>query len=75
MFAGMQGGILICLSSLRVFLGRRIEIIALRAIISIRRPDKTLMRSPLLEEVGDGGAGVDLDFGRSPDDVGDASVG
>ena len=39
------------------------EIITLRAIISIRRPDKTLMLWPLLVEVRDGGAGVGLDCG------------
>ena len=51
------------------------EIITLRAIISIRRPDKTLMRWPLLVEVGDGGTGVDLDLSRTSDDIGDAGVG
>ena len=39
------------------------EIITLRALISIHRPDKTLMRQALLVEVSDGGAGVDLDRG------------
>ena len=39
------------------------EIITLRAIISIHRPDKTLMLWPLLVEVRDGDAGVDLDRG------------
>ena len=51
------------------------EIITLRAIISIHRPDKTLMRWPLLEEVGDGGAGVDLDCCGGSDYVADAGVG
>ena len=51
------------------------KIITLRAIIFARRPDKTLMRWPLLVEVSDGGAGVDLDLGRTPDDVTDAGVG
>ena len=70
------------------------EIITLRAIISIHRPDKTLtgrlntcwaiiircsdktlMRWPLLVEVGDGGAGVDFDRGRSSNDIGNACVG
>ena len=37
------------------------EIITLRAIISIHRPDKTLMLWPLFVEVSDGGAGVDGD--------------
>ena len=39
------------------------------------RPDKTLMRWPLLVEVRDGGAGVDLDFGCSSYYVADAGVG
>ena len=51
------------------------EIITLRALISIHRPDKTLMRQALLVEVSDGGAGMDLDLGRTPDDVADARVG
>ena len=51
------------------------EIITLRAIISIRRPDKTLMRWPLLVEVSDGGAGVDLDLGSRSYYVADAGVG
>ena len=51
------------------------EIITLRAIISIHRPDKTLMRLPLLVEVSDGGSLVDLDLGRFPDGIRDARVG
>ena len=39
------------------------------------RPDKTLMRWPLVVEVRDGGAGVDLDFGYSSYYVADACVG
>ena len=50
------------------------EIITLRAIISIRRPDKTLMRWPLLVEVGDSGTGVDLDPSCGPGYVADARV-
>ena len=46
------------------------KIITLRAIIFIHRPDKTLM-----EQITDGNALVDLDCGRSPDDVADAGVG
>ena len=50
------------------------EIITLRAIISIHRPDKTLMLWPLLVEVSDSGAGVDLDFGCSSYYVADTGV-
>ena len=51
------------------------EIITLRAIISIHRPDKTLMRWPLLVKVPDGGAGVDFDLCGGSDYVADACVG
>ena len=66
------------------------EIITLRAIISIHRPDKTLtgrsntckaiifIRRPdktLMEQISDGGAGMDLDRGRSSYYVADAGVG
>lgn len=62
MFAGMQG--LFWVESITYgFSWDGAEIITLRALISIHRPDKTLMRWPLLVEVSDGGAGVDLDRG------------
>ena len=61
MFAGMQEVLVETFSY--GFSWDVAEIITLRAIISIHRPDKTLMRWPLLVEVSDGGAGVDLDLG------------
>lgn len=39
------------------------------------RPDKTLMRWPLLVEVGDCDSLLDLDLGRFPYDIRDARVG
>ena len=51
------------------------KIITLRAIIFIRRPDKTLMLWPLLVEVRDGGAGVDFDLRRGSYYVANARVG
>ena len=46
------------------------KIITLRAIIFIRRPDKTLMQQESYCH-----ALMDLNGGRSPDDVADAGVG
>lgn len=51
------------------------KIITLRAIIFIRRPDKTLMLWPLLVEVRDEGAGVDFDLCGGSYYVANARVG
>ena len=65
--SGMQGLFWLILA-LTGFPGAKI--ITLRAIIFIRRPDKTLM-----EQIRYCDALVDLDLGRFPDDIRDACVG